>query len=466
MKKILLNTLKVLAFLALLCGVIWCTYKVLRWKDTSGDYFHTMDQLYNTEDDIIDVVFVGSSHCYCGVYPEVIWEQTGIASFDLAISGMDRTSAYYNLKELYKTQTPKVVYVDMYPLFFDRHGDVANEYRNLLAANPSQNWVEHVNSYVEEEDRQSYLFRFPILHTRYRELTRYDFEEYSYNTYGRGRYYSAYTGRGVMTPAEEIIETVGELQEEKREWLNNLRELTDSHGSELVLMMIPYGCTENEQMLLNAVGAYAQENGLRFLNFNRMQAQLGLDSEHDFADESHLNYFGARKVSDYLATDLESNYRLSDHRGEEQYYQWDLSLRDLKNRYNTDLLRGLSLEMTAELLPSCEDAVTIISLEGDIASREDFYGPLATLGMTHDDFLSGGKWIYENGTLTKVAENDPKGEEVLIPLGKYDTARIAYEGEFATGNVMIGSEGYGIPAVLITVTYDRFLQGNICYRIF
>ena len=86
-------------------------YKVFNWKDTSGDYLSSMEQMYNLPNDVIDVAFFGPSVVYCGINPAVLWDEAGIASFNAAISGQDREASYYYIKEFLKKQSPKVVFV-------------------------------------------------------------------------------------------------------------------------------------------------------------------------------------------------------------------------------------------------------------------------------------------------------------------------------------------------------------------
>ena len=85
---------------------IYGIYRVLCWKDTVKEYTSSLTQLYKTDGDLTDVVFVGSSHCYFAIYPQYFWEDMGESVFDMAVSSQDHTSAYYQLKELLKTQTP------------------------------------------------------------------------------------------------------------------------------------------------------------------------------------------------------------------------------------------------------------------------------------------------------------------------------------------------------------------------
>jgi len=112
--------------IAILC--ICQVYKILSWKDTTGAYLSATQQLYATEDELIDLVFMGSSHCFCGVNPSVLWDTYGISAFDMAISGQDKSSTYHTLKELLKTQSPKVVCIDMWGVVFEEHGVESNVY--------------------------------------------------------------------------------------------------------------------------------------------------------------------------------------------------------------------------------------------------------------------------------------------------------------------------------------------------
>ena len=105
------KAIRCIAFLLILFFVIIRAYDILSWKDTSEAYLSSTKQLYSTEDDLMDVVFLGSSHCYCGISPDVLWGNYGISAFNMTTSGQDKISTYYLLKETLKTQSPDVVCV-------------------------------------------------------------------------------------------------------------------------------------------------------------------------------------------------------------------------------------------------------------------------------------------------------------------------------------------------------------------
>ena len=136
------KAIKCIVFIVLAGACIAGAFRIFKWKDTSGDYNSSIEQLKNTPKDTIDVVFTGSSHTYCGIYPGVFWEQEGYSVFDMAISGQDKYSGYRSLKELLKTQSPKVVFVDLYPFTYDKHAVEGNEHRNMMALPTSRNSFE------------------------------------------------------------------------------------------------------------------------------------------------------------------------------------------------------------------------------------------------------------------------------------------------------------------------------------
>ena len=68
MKQILWKGIRLIAFVILMFVIVSGVYRVFSWKDTTGGYLSSLSQLYDTPKNQMDVVFVGSSHCYCSIY--------------------------------------------------------------------------------------------------------------------------------------------------------------------------------------------------------------------------------------------------------------------------------------------------------------------------------------------------------------------------------------------------------------
>ena len=229
-RKKLIQVVAILLFTAVSLCCLYKVYDVLRWKDTTGDYLSSFEQLYATDNNLIDVAFVGSSHCFCGITPAFMWEEKGIAGFDMSVSGQDRDSAYHHIKELLKTQSPKVIVVDLFALTFDEHAEEGNIYRNLLSMRTSKNSVELVTEYAHKSEWENYISRFPIVHTRYRELTEYDFDLPAQNYYGRGALFQFRQNPQTKYVIDEKKVEKTELSDDNKEWLEALIKLSkDEH---------------------------------------------------------------------------------------------------------------------------------------------------------------------------------------------------------------------------------------------
>lgn len=462
-KKNLLKALKsavqCIAFFSLLLFLVVKTYDALSWKDTLGDYISSVDQLYATEDDKIDVVFTGSSHTYCSIVPALIWDETGIAAFNMTTSGQDKDSTYHYLVELLKTQSPEVVFVELWGLTFDTHMVEGNIHRNMMGMPLSENSIALIDDYVTDEDMNiSYKLRWPIVHTRYRELDMYDFVTYDFSQYGRGvdlMYNSV--------PAHVAIDGLtyfeaDELSEKNQKWLDELYQLSKDEDFELVLFVAPTSVDILQQGQINGAAKYAEEHDITFFDFNRMINDVGIAYETDFIDYSHLNGYGAEKLTAYICDYLTENYDLEDHSKDKGYDQWnDSYTRYVQVREAAVLSQCQTFDAYVKQLKEMENITVIISFEGDYVETPSSQPQLISwmFGMDEKTFKEGGTYIYKNGKLKKVLDNE--SEEVYVQkLSKYNTLKIQNM-ELATDDIMINMETLGTTNDGVNfVVYDNF----------
>ena len=173
----------------------------------------------------------------------------------------------------------------------------------------------------------------------------------------------------------------------------------------MVFMISPYqGIIESEQMIFNRCGEIAAEEGIPFLDFNRMYDELGLNPETDMAEASHLNYRGTGKLSRYLAEWLASNYDLADHRGDETYASWEENAADWKQKYaNQMLTEEEGWYDFLQLLSENEGTYTyVIGLTGAYDNGEQPIGEvLSELGVPEEVLEQGGVFIggLDGGTV-------------------------------------------------------------------
>lgn len=462
------KALSFILFLALLLLLVHRSYQILEWKDTTGGYVSSTQQLYHTEDNLIDVVFSGSSHCYCGIYPELIWEEYGYSGFDMSISGMDKDSTVHTLIELCKNQKPKVVFVDIYCLLFERHAVQGNVYRNMLSMKISQNSIDLVKDYVEKEEQADYILRWPIIHTRYRELEKYDFVQYDLSVFGRGSNISWHTSYVERPAYPENMEAVP-LSEENLAWIKEIQQLSEEYDFEPVMMLLPCTLNPTEQAIVKGAEQYLEEQQIPFLNFNSMVDEIGLDYAQDFMDSAHLNARGAEKISSWIGRYLNDNYELEDHRSEEAYYLWERS-----TQYYHQLKQAVELSQTADMqswlaqIQKMENITLVVSLDGQFENATvDIWSVLEALGIPEQEWEAGGKWIISNREITDYHSNQNL-EIFLKDLGD-ETLRIqnyiGEDGECRDSSILLGRTEYWIlKDGLNIVVYDEVQKKVLEWR--
>lgn len=459
MKKLLRG----IFFALLLVWAVRRSYQILSWKDTTGDYLSSVQQLSHTEEDLIDVLFLGSSHCYCSVYPDYLWRDSGIAAFDLAISGQDKWSSYYSIREALKTQSPKVVLVECYSLIFEGYGDEGNKYRNLLSHKLSADSIALAEKIDGRENLGNYILRWPIVHTRYRELTEYDFIQYEPSVYGRGCEYGWDVGGGPDLDMQISCTDTLELSEENREWLDSMLSLSRENNFDLIFFLAPMQMNGDNQKIINTAAEYVKERGADFVDLAKLPNELYFDPNRDFSDPNHCNAYGAAKVTRYWRDYLAEHYDLPDHRGSTDYELWDLSYRyycrlEAEREYNASAER---FESYLRRVLQDEDLTVIVDLNGSWEEySEELLQCVEQLGIPIWDYPQGGKWVWQNEEcIFSMDSADP--QIYFLNLSETETLRIenrsAKYGENSTEDIKINRIPYGsVESGMTVLLYDNF----------
>lgn len=353
------KAVKPIVFLVILALVAFHAYSVLRWKDTAG-----IDGLYRNDENSVDVLFIGSSHSFCTVNTAVLWQEYGIAADDIGENGQTVTTDYYYMKEALKTQKPTVIFIELWGIERGYNETDGNIYRNTVNMNWSTNYFENMNGVLdglqleyqrseqdeeideeaqEEEDktdtirieedktdniRKGIVLKFPVVHTRYDEITESDYNPGTKLL----RYRPNWTVREYDIP-ESCSETgIEPLSDQQIEYLESIVALSKQHDVQLVFWVAPFVASIEQARRFNAVEEFAREHGIAFYNFLKMTEETGFDFSTDMRKEryngSHMNVDGAMKITNYLGQMLKEDYGLPDHRGDSRYSRYDQIARE------------------------------------------------------------------------------------------------------------------------------------------
>ena len=320
--KKFINIIKALVIAVVAIILVLGIAKVLLLKSEDG--INQFQAFYKQPENSIDVIFSGSSKVYCDIATGVLWENHGIAAFDLGGAEAPSWVSYYQIKEALKTQKPKVI---CYEVSVAAMYDMLTQANNWSTDNSygmkwNRNRIDLLRVDSDEEQFIERLNPYNIMHGRYKDL-----EENDFTNVRDSVNYKGFDPRDRVnereTPDNAGITDCTPCTEKEEEYIRKLIELTRSEGIDLVMFASPYCVTDREQEILNYVGNIAEEEGVEFIDFNRRYDELGMDFSSDMADSGHLNYSGNYKFTDYFGSLLKEKYDIPDRRGDSRYVSWD-----------------------------------------------------------------------------------------------------------------------------------------------
>ena len=395
-------------FCAVLAVMLLGTYRLLERKDG-----RVRVEPFAKEKSDIDVLFFGTSHVVDGIYPMELWKNYGIASYNLGFNQCTMPTAYWLLKEALLYQHPKLIMVDcsrirmqlktsqdfpMTQVSFDGFplsrtkiaaaDDLLDD--PLLEKMLSDGRVTREDAKTRKKDL--FLFNLPLYHSRWKELEKNDFEP-DINV-GKGAQYMV----GYSEP--EFSDTIdeSEVYEENGVGYDYLREiaaLCDEQGIELVLTYLPFPADEHQQKEANTAKLLADELGVPYLNFLRMDV-VNYNTDC-FDGVSHLNPSGARKVSDYLGRYLAETYGIADHRGEAAYDHWNDDYEAYAAYKRDELAETIGMYPYMAQLALEDYDIVIEAARADYFERNLMQEFFSNMGVTGDPVTAKTDYIIIKG---------------------------------------------------------------------
>ena len=318
-KIIIIRTIYILLFVV----IMYLAGRTLRlW---SGHGIQQSASLYVQPKNTIDVAMMGQSHIHCDVNPYVLFEDYGIASYDMSAAEQPLWITYYYIREICKYQDPKVIVIDMYtPASF---GDTFNDHwmgENLFGVRFSLNKLEMIFKACDVDQINRFFPSFFGYHSSYKDIKISDIPERIKRGPDPGfKGYTGYDGTDheFTTLTEEVTEKA-EIPPRSREYLEKILDYTRENNMELFLVVAPHYNTYEKEIVYNGIGEWASQKGVPFFNGNHLMDEMGIDMDSDFHDKSHLNLEGSRKYSEFLGKILKETYDIPDRRGDDRYDSW------------------------------------------------------------------------------------------------------------------------------------------------
>lgn len=262
----------------------------------------------------VEAVFVGSSHVFNAIDTEILEDEYGIYTYNLASSSQTLPISYYAVQEAIELQHPKVIVVEVCYIYLDTKTRSAGNSHAFFDDMPlCRAKIEGINDLFPKEERLSYYIPFMLHHARWKELTAEDFKSrrdfrrgFQLNTENTSFDDFLIYDKDQTFPIEEVAEI----------YLRKIIQVCKDSDTTLVLFATPFYANEDDvikdgmekvQRQLNTVGIIANEEQVDYLNYFHLLDEISFDFQSDMANQEHVNASGSRKVTEYMGKYLQQH---------------------------------------------------------------------------------------------------------------------------------------------------------------
>ncbi|HOO27526.1 MAG TPA: hypothetical protein PLU43_03605, partial [Lachnospiraceae bacterium] len=372
-------------------------------------------------------------------------------------------NSYYYLKEALKTQTPKVIVLDI-----TTPGIRAVDFQpenwvvcNIYGMHWNKNKYDALKVSTLEQSFERLAIPLNTIHGRYDELTKEDFTDTNQSISYKG-FDPRETVTLFETPDISDVTKTAPISEKAEKYLRKIIELTKEENIPLLMISAPYVVTEDAQMLYNYVFDIADESDIAYIDFNKPYEEMDLDFQTDMAENLHLNESGNEKFSKYLGECLLEKYEIPDRCGNSAYISWETdAINQRQEEAKTSLENTGSI---SEYLPMLLNKNYIVYLSfgdemEDLYLDEEVRLQLNTLGISDEKLCGKSAVIVNNGNL--LFQSDKEEFKAFISEG---TDRLLYfrepdENDVYTTGIYINEDRYAMKKTGISIlVYDRQLK--------
>ena len=318
----------IFCFLFVECG---CFFRYILIDDADSFTRITFHEMY--EQDNIDVLFVGSSHCYRAFVPEILDDELGMNTFNAGTSSQELDGSYMVIQEAARYNDIKHIYLELYYymalqneykdrtavtqtyIISDYLKPSLNKFQYLLNASASEHYF---NSFVLARRNWSKFFDADYVQSLIQKKQSDDYKNYEY-TYANAVWDTEwYVGKGYVANSE-IIENWNyfsesgwsniNLKEVSDDWIDTLKDIIafcDENGISLTLISTPMpnfllAGVENYDDYVELVKDIIVDTNVDYYDFNLCREEYFPNTSSLFKDTNHVNCYGAEIFSHLLA---------------------------------------------------------------------------------------------------------------------------------------------------------------------
>ena len=309
---------------------------------------------YGLEDNTIDVAFVGTSVTFSSFMPMEIWNEYGIAAYDYCTNVQFENSLRHSVKEIMKTQSPKLIVIDVAPFILQHSAGQFPEGENrelfikynIDSMSYSFNRIQLIQEINQESNGDMYSFLYYVFDICRYHTNKPSWEKHdnAYNDVTRGYGYLRRNGSSKLDTVTFFYDDGNEKSLEgcHQVYFDDLVSYTDQLECEVVFYCAPVIFVDNQKGIdwcarKNHIKRILEEKGYTFWDLSLEVEAIGLDYDYDFWSYDHFDSLGAEKITKYISKRIIDTYDIPDRRNDAQYSNWNDDYQSwilIKEEYN------------------------------------------------------------------------------------------------------------------------------------
>lgn len=275
-----------------------------------------VDAFHNLPENSVEVIGYGSSRMWRGMNPMEMYNKYGIGAYNYGGNWQLLNTTLLYLKDSLRTQKPKIALIELGAVgSYKQDNNIDGEIYITTAIDDFDGKTKYLRECFGN-DRERYLsYYMPLcaFHDNWIELSEESFDKNFTARYDLLSTFGFAEG-DVATPisiTDYKKVSQEKIDERSREILNEMIDVCNKNDVEIIFYLAP---AEKDLHYTDALSEYAENKGCVYLDLSQYIDEIGLDGDSDFADEDHLNTFGATKVADFLGKYIVDNYDVTDYR--------------------------------------------------------------------------------------------------------------------------------------------------------
>lgn len=324
MKKYILRLVKLISLLlAVIISALLLQNYVLCHIDHNK---LRMDGFYLEDENTLDVVLTGASEVYTGFSPGLAYDKFVFTSYPYATSSITAGAAITQIKEIERTQNPKLILIEINPFIYPDDSNESKEgsIRKYIDTVPlNENKIEYIET-LDPEHKEEYYLPLIKYHDSWDEYpggVKYlgALIEQNFRGYTLLKGYKSNIGK--CDNNDEFINqriisdyTEADLTENSEQKLRELLDYCKDNDINAVFFRAPHLVREVDYESFcrsNKAGSIIESYGFDFINFEHDPVTMGYKPKL-YYNIQHLNAFGSKKFTEYFGQIIVDKYDIGE----------------------------------------------------------------------------------------------------------------------------------------------------------